>query len=184
MNGRMAWGSVSGNRLNLSPTGSYFCWNTGDGASNVIKNGLTSIAFAQYQGDWHHYVMTGDGTDGKLYIDGEYIGKATTYKPFTSDIIYLSGWDGSTSYTWDGNISDFRIYATALSANDVKELYNTSAYIYNDGTVSAYEFDEEYASTCPDIRKSGVFASSEFIEDSDTAKFYSDKIKATQIMEV
>ena len=34
-----------------------------------------------------------------------------------------------TSYPWKGQISDFRVYATALSEEDIKELYNTSCII-------------------------------------------------------
>lgn len=41
-----------------------------------------------------------------------------------------------------GYISDYRIYATALSANDVLELYQTSASIGKDGSVYAYELEE------------------------------------------
>ena len=41
-----------------------------------------------------------------------------------------------------GLMSDVRIYSTALSADDVLELYHTSAFIVNDGTVYAYELEE------------------------------------------
>lgn len=47
---------------------------------------------------------------------------------------------GTDSYD---NLSDFRMYATALSAEDVKELYNTSLIVDNEGTVSAYELIED-----------------------------------------
>jgi hypothetical protein len=39
-------------------------------------------------------------------------------------------------------MSDFRIYATSLSAEDVKELYNTSTIICDNGTVMAYSLEE------------------------------------------
>ena len=42
-----------------------------------------------------------------------------------------------------GKISDARVYATALSEEDVKALYNTSASICKTGVLSAYEFVEE-----------------------------------------
>jgi len=143
MNGKMAWGSSNGNRLNLYPSGTVFYWNTGDGSNNPIKNGSTNVTFASYQGAWHHYVMTGDGTTGKLYIDGSLVGSATTYKPLTATVIYVCGWDSTTSYVWTGNIADFRIYGTALSAEDVFELYHTPAYIDNQGDIMNYSMIEE-----------------------------------------
>lgn len=80
--------------------------------------------------------LTGDGTSTKLYIDGEYKGTATTYKALTGTQIYISGWDTGTSYTFNGSKEcDFRIYATALTANDVLSLYNNGAYIDSAGNI-------------------------------------------------
>ena len=43
---------------------------------------------------------------------------------------------------YKGNISDFRIYATALTAQQIKELYNTSASIDNKGNIHTRELVE------------------------------------------
>lgn len=49
---------------------------------------------------------------------------------------YLYGEIGQTSTSnWVGNVSDIRIYATALSADDVKSLYQNCATIAADGTI-------------------------------------------------
>ena len=90
----MPWGFSDGNRLNPYHTGNL-CWNTGDGSSNPFVPNITSSTLYNA---WHHIAITGNGTDTKLYIDGEYKGKATTYKGLTGTQIYISGWDASANY--------------------------------------------------------------------------------------
>jgi len=135
----MMWGYSNGNRLNLYMMGGNFYWNTGDGGGNPFNVSASTYA----DNMWHHMAVTGDGTTTKLYIDGEFKNNAKTYKPITGTILVLNGWDAGTQYKFNGDLSDFRIYATALSAEDVKELYQTSASIDKDGNIFAYEFKED-----------------------------------------
>ena len=140
--GNMPWGFSDGNRLNCYHC-SPLCWNTGDGSSNQFKDGSTTVTPATIQNGWHHMVITGDGTATKLYIDGVYKGTAITYKPLTGTQIWISGWDSGTLYTFNGSKEcDFRIYATALSADDVKSLYQNSAYIDNQGNIYGAVYEE------------------------------------------
>lgn len=134
-NGPMFWGFSDGIRLNGMYTGTL--WNTGDGSNNPIyKPNTTTTITAPSINVWHHYVMTGDGTVCKLYVDGEFYGQAKTYKAISGTSIYINGWDSGTSYCSDNtDMSDFRIYATALSASDVKSLYQNCATIDPDGTI-------------------------------------------------
>lgn len=138
----MFWGFSNGNRLN----GMYYgyLWNTGDGTSNPIyKPNTTTQITAPSLNTWHHYVMTGDGTTCKLYLDGELYGQAKTYKSITGTSIYINGWDSGTAYCHDNmDMSDFRIYATALSIEDVKSLYQNSAYIDNQGNIYGAVYEE------------------------------------------
>lgn len=137
----MYWGFSNGNRLNYYS--GIYC-NTGDGSSNpYYKPNTTTTISAPSVDTWHHFVMVGDGSSNKLYMDGELYGVAATYKGITGSTIVINGWDSSTSYKTNGYISDFRIYSTALSASDVKELYSTSASIDKNGNMYAYEFKEE-----------------------------------------
>lgn len=62
--------------------------------------------------------------------------QAKTYKAISGTSIWINGWDSSTSYCSDNtDISDFRIYATALSADDVKSLYQNEAFIDSSGVI-------------------------------------------------
>ena len=141
INSKMFWGFGDGNRLNL-----YCGWlcNTGDGESNPFYTpGTTTNVSIPSVNVWHHYVMTGDGTTVKYYLDGALYGIAKTYKPITGKTIYINGWNTGTVYKIDGCISDFRIYATALSSDDVKELYDSVTSISNTGVLATHEFVEE-----------------------------------------
>lgn len=144
MSGKMAWGFADGNRLNLYPT-TNFCWNTGDGGTNYFKNSSgTAIRFSSYNGNWHHYAVTGNGTTTTLYIDGVAVGTSVSYKPVTGTQIILSGCTYNNSdYRWtNGSLSDYRVYATCLSAADIKDLYNAPIAIDNTGNIYALDYIE------------------------------------------
>lgn len=122
-NNPMFWGFSDGIRLNGMYIGTL--WNTGDGSNNPLyKIGTTTQVTAPSVNVWHHYVMTGNGTKCYVYLDGELWAEAKTYKAISGTSIYINGWNSATDYCSNNtDISDFRIYATALSAEDVAELY-------------------------------------------------------------
>lgn len=140
---RMAWGFGNGNRLNVYYS-NPICWNTGDGTSTPFQDGTTTINPSELLNLWHHIAVTGDGTAAKIYIDGVYRGTAKTWRAITGTQIYISGWNTGTSYSWSsGKLSDFRIYATALSAADVADLYATSAEVDRNGNYYSREVIEK-----------------------------------------
>ena len=134
----MMWGFSNGNRLNLYMSGGNFYWNTGDGNSNPFNVSATTYGDNQ----WHHFAVTGDGATAKLYIDGVFKANAKTYKGITGTTIYMNGWDSGTNYNFNGQLSDFRLYATCLSADDIKRLYNTPASVSKIGQFLGCEFNE------------------------------------------
>lgn len=97
-----------------------------------------SIAFTA--NEWHHYVIVYDGRYGRVYKDGVAagatldMGSVLPLKDMKSAVVGFSKaggvWRSNKSY-----FSDFRIYATALSADDVKSLYQNSAYIDSSSNV-------------------------------------------------
>lgn len=94
-----------------------------------------------------------------LYVDGQLIGSRT--RTVSANCTGIGS--RSDGYYYNGNISDFRIYSTALSADDVKELYNTSALIHNDGTIEAFEFVETESGS-PEVTKTGLVKAQSHIE--------------------
>lgn len=132
----MYWGFTDGNRLNLFNNYGHLFWNTGDGSSNPFNDPVTTNNVSSYiDGKWHHYCVTGDGTSNKLYIDGKIYGIAETYRKITGTKIHINGFDDEDNYKINGNISDFRIYATALSESDVLNLYQSSASLDSQGNL-------------------------------------------------
>ena len=123
--------------------------NHRDGAVNMNDSTSTTqcnVTFYPIIGEWHHYVYTYDGQVGKGYKDGvqtatAQFNAAKTLDSFIGIVIGFSKAGG----VWrrnDACYSDFRIYATALSADDVRALYENSAYIDNSGNIYAATYTE------------------------------------------
>lgn len=93
---------------------------------------------------WHMLSATFDGASIKRYIDGQLVNATSASGTLSigSKTLYIGRYNTSTY--GDRNIltSDFRLYATALSAEDIQKLYNTSASIANNGVLMSYEFAE------------------------------------------
>ena len=160
----MHWGFSDGIRLNGLYTGRL--WNTGDSSDNPLyKPGTTTQVTAPTVNTWHHWVMTGDGTTCKVYQDGIFWAQAKTYKSISGTTIYINGWNSNTDYSSNNaSISDFRIYATALTETQVKELYNTSATIDNLGNGYARE---EIEDSSLNMTKTGQFHNNELLDDNN-----------------
>ena len=85
--------------------------------------------------EWNHCVFVHSDADCKIYLNGEYIATGTTKASNPTGNYFVGAWNTSTQQNFDGLMSDFRIYATALSASDVKSLYQNCATIDPDGTI-------------------------------------------------
>lgn len=85
--------------------------------------------------------MVRTASDAKFYLNGELVITGTAGTIPSGDY-FIGAWKTATQQNYKGSVSDVRIYATPLSAEDVKELYNTSAIICDNGTVMAYSLEE------------------------------------------
>lgn len=102
-------------------------------------------------GKWHMLTGTFDriAQQTKFYIDGELKGTNSTSSSngvgYANNRLIISGEAQSTtpaSSYFVGEESDVRIYATALTADQVLDLYKSSASVAKNGTLIGYEFIE------------------------------------------
>lgn len=113
-----------------------------------INNGSINTAFDidnQIDGNWHFYALTWQGGVGaKFYIDGVLMNTTnnTNLKTITATAAWKLGEYNTNSETMDGQLSDFRLYATALSADDITELYKNVASIDNETFYGSGEINE------------------------------------------
>ena len=93
-------------------------------------------------GEWHHVCVMFKGGVITVYYDGEFYRSDNR----SSTGQFMGGAYATTQSIgynqFGGSLSDFRIYATALSADDVKALYNVGASVDDRGNMFTYEFDE------------------------------------------
>lgn len=108
--------------------------------SLYVNSNITTI-----DTNWHMYSVVFNKTNLKVFMDGKSIVDATITQELTSMVRQYS-YIGKSSYSadsyFDGNISDFRIYSTALSAEDIKQLYQSKVRIDKSGNLYCNQFVE------------------------------------------
>ena len=139
-------GSKNYESLFGGPSG--FEMDTRAGGSTTLSLYMASIrggnVFSPFNlNQWYMVTMTRDGTNELYYINGE-LKKTIEAKSMPNGTYYIGAWSTIDKQNYYGNISDFRIYATALSAEDIKELYDTSAIVDNQGDLMCLEYEEKY----------------------------------------
>lgn len=99
---------------------------TTDQAGFLIATTENNMAKGPFSFDvWTHLVGTYDGTDIKIYINGQ-LANTTNHPGTITGATYnlsLGTLDG-TDHFWNGNIDDLFIYDKALSQEEVTKLYN------------------------------------------------------------
>lgn len=83
---------------------------------------------------WHHFVMVRTTEGTTFYLDGVQAFTGTAGS-IPSGNYFLGAWSTVTGQNYKGKMSDARIYATALSADDIKSLYENKGYVDNKGNV-------------------------------------------------
>jgi concanavalin A-like lectin/glucanase superfamily protein len=93
------------------------------GGLTLVKGGIsisTGLNKTVSDLNWHHLVVTYDGTSFKFYVDGILAGSSNMAGSLASALAtYIIG----NGY-WKGAIDDLRFYSRTLTASDVTALYN------------------------------------------------------------
>ena len=116
-----------GNSLFLNA--SDYCYRIDNGSSL----GVVGANQNPHDGNWHLVTATYKSGIASIYVDG--VLKNSVSRTFSNRYINIGGncigteVNNSPIYNLNGDISDIRMYATALSADDIKELYNTSCIV-------------------------------------------------------
>ena len=115
------------------------------------SNGISTNTFNKTSivaNKWYHFVIVNTGTaptskNRDLFINGVKQIPTSNSSDWTFNIDYLQvGKRSTTSDGLVGSISDFRMYVTPLTDNDVMDLYSTSTSVDNFGNLHCYEVDE------------------------------------------
>jgi len=93
---------------------------------------------------WYHIATTTDGVTSKIYLNGNLVLTGSASLVQSPNLVLFersanSAGTASSGYQYTGYLSDARVYATALSVEDIKELYQTAAK--TDKNLYTYEFD-------------------------------------------
>jgi large repetitive protein len=111
-------------------------WDDGKVYFEVGNGGVTGCDYAVPGTSWHHVVMAYDGSQMgdsnrlKTYVDGQRVDSTCAGIPAnTGDndgLPFKIGFYDAGTVSSDGSIDDVRVYNRALSASEVKQLYNAS----------------------------------------------------------
>ena len=152
--------------------------NTGYFRGGLFVNGTryadNCTSKTALDGNWHMLTLSYDGKKVQRYFDSVMekatsVAKTTGLSSPTGLCIFREGPNAQYACA-ETSLSDFRIYATALSDSDILSLYNTSAMIDNKGRIHGYEYIEDDEIS---IDNNGVVNGSEICEFSilDTLKY-------------
>lgn len=140
----------------------------------------SSVLWTSLSSGWHHFVGTYDGLSAKLYLDGKNIASIGTGKASalpisyqTNNTIFIGAEAGSSAttpvgnYFFNGKISDLRIYATALSNNEITDLYQRIFSIDQEGVFYCSELIEDNALEKVSLTKTGGVLAKNFSDPVD-----------------
>ena len=106
-----------------------FLANTSDQIGFFDGTSWHEFGASPNDGEWHHLCLVADGTTMRLFVDATQLGvdKTIASASWVSSTKRLGAVHTGSSGFFDGYISNFRVYDSALTASQVSLIYNLSA---------------------------------------------------------
>ena len=134
--------------------------------SSTNKRRASNLSALWKNNQWNHVVvsMSSDNTVNRCFINGTEVayGTADTWTHGTYTTIGARYSSSSFSRFFPGLMSDFRLYHTCLSDEDILDLYKTKGYISNLGDVNSNQMIEN--KTQAQVTNKFIFEAKEFCE--------------------
>lgn len=145
---------TEGGGYSWGKNGSNFTFWVGTGTSSNTYKTVDMCALSAISAGWHFIAGTYDGLLVKVYLDGVLKATTTAYSTVTpmffhgSNGLFIAAEAGGNQTTPAGSysacqISDFRIYSKALSADDILALYNTPISLNKHSLITNGEYIEQ-----------------------------------------
>ena len=103
------------------------------GDSNGIYGGQLESITRINDGQWYHITGVREGNQTRIYINGEFEGLRDT--SFTGTFASTRTWKIGyylSSYYFEGYLDEFRIYNRTLSDDEIRQLYRTNLYKFDE----------------------------------------------------
>lgn len=151
----------------------------------VVTTSSAPFTTTNFITGWNHIVVIRNGTTYKAYINGiaETRSGSNNYYAHLAAKLWLLNRSYNTTYAANASISDFRIYATVLSEDDIKELYNTSAVVDNNQNIECFQLEESIEDIV-NIMKTGVITCNSITEDNLASIYDNGDITCNQLIEI
>ena len=106
-------------------------------ASGTTIGNITTATYSSYwkQGEKNQIVLAGTSGSTQVYLNNNLIlNSATAWTQTTATSLYI-GCDNNTGSRFDGIVSQFKVFQSILTTEDITALYNNSFYNYIDDAV-------------------------------------------------
>lgn len=150
-----------------------------NGANMYVDDSTrTTVGVSFAANTWYHIVVTWKSGGNKVvYVNGVQKSSVTAGTLAKTNVNASIGRLSTNDALVDSDyvrsaMSDFRIYGTALTADDVKYLYETSAAIDNNGDMFADSFEE--TEMLPRVGQEGLVYGSHLSESGGTQRLFNN----------